>query len=107
MNNEQEIYHYKENFDGLVFQKNFIAKHYIDCTFNKCNFVKCQPREILELLQSTNTLIKCWYDPTLILSKIFDSLNNDINLVDCINKALIRSDSKQLKDGKQLILIDL
>jgi hypothetical protein len=98
---------YQEKFDGLIFNKDFFAKNYIGCEFNKCNLLKVNPVEILKLFESDNIIINCVYDPTIILSKIVKGLHRDVNLIDSLNKAFIKNDKNFVKDGKQLILIDL
>lgn len=101
---------YNETFNGEKFDETFKAQNYIGCTFINCIFkdVDNMNVELLELFKSDNKLIGCWYNPILIFTKLFDSLNDDINLIDNINKAFIRSTKdKQIKKQKSLVLIDI
>ena len=108
-------YHYNEIIENGTFEcgiqnessaLNFDADHYVGCTFKNCIFKDSDKMNIhvTKLIQSNNKLISCWYNPTLILTKIVNSLHEDVNFIDFLNKGLIKSSSVR---HKQLVLLDI
>ena len=105
-----KLIHYDEKIENYTFDEKFKASNYINCTFINCRFKEVDNMnvQILELFNSGNKLIGCWYNPILIFDKLIESLNEDVNLIDLINKAFIRNNrDKHTKKQKQLILIDV
>lgn len=84
----------------------FDADHFIGCTFVNCIFKDSDQMniQVTKLIQSGNKLQGCWYNPTLILTKVINSLHDDVNFLDFLNKALIKSAKNR---HKQLVLLDL
>lgn len=101
---------YRELFSNVIFDESFKAQNYIGCTFDGCIFkdVEGMNVELLELFKSDNKIVGCWYNPVLIFNRLFDSLHDDVNLLDQINKAFIRSSKdKHSRKQKSLVLIDI
>lgn len=104
---------YKEIFEDKTFEK-IEAKKYVECEFINCIF-KDTPEMASEISQliKENKLVGCWYNPTLILSKIISSLHDDVNIIDFLNKAFIKSSEKSSKKrvnklaNKQLVMFDI
>lgn len=107
LNGDKNTVKYQEKFDGLIFNKDFLAKNYIGCEFIKCNLIKVNPVEILKLFESDNVINNCIYDPTIILSKLVKGLHKDVNLIDSLNRAFIKNDKNFVRETKQLVLVDL
>lgn len=102
-------YHLNETFEDETFDVNqidFNADNYVNCVFKNCIFKDSDKMniQITKLLQSNNKVVGCWYNPTLILTKIVNSLHDDVNFIDYLNKGLIKSSSVR---HKQLVLLDI
>jgi hypothetical protein len=101
---------YNEEFIGETFKDGFKAKNYICCEFKDCIFADTPAvnNEVKLLLNSNNTLINCWYNPSIIFANILATLNDNVNIIDALNKAWIKNDNKRGKETtKQLILLDI
>lgn len=103
--------HYGEVIADQTFEAaTFKVSSYQNCTFKNCIFKDTDGMnvQVAELFNSGNKLIGCWYNPILILTKLLTSLNDDVNIIDSINKALIRAEknAKQTK-MKQLVLLEV
>lgn len=107
MDRDKDIIRYNESFEGLIFDKDFLSKNYIGCNFIGCNLQKVSQSEILKLFESDNFISDCWFDPTIILSKLVKGLHKEVNLIDSINKSFAKSEKSFLKANKQLVLIDI
>ena len=105
-----KLIHYDQVIENVTFDESFKASNYVRCTFKNCRFKEIDNMnvQLLELFNSNNVLLDCWYNPILIFTKLIESMNEDVNLIDQINKAFIRS-GRDLKKGKQksLVLIDI
>ena len=105
----QSRVHYGETFTDEIFEildpKKFMNCKFINCRFKEPNI---SGPDIKELIKN-NTLSNCWYNPTLLFTDIILSLNDDINVIDFINRALIKGSDKAAKKlaGKQLVLFDI
>ena len=107
-------YHFNETFENETFEciqsdsatLNFDADHYVGCVFKNCIFKDSDKMniQVTKLIQTNNKLIGCWWNPTLILTKIVNGLNEDVNFIDFFNKGLIKSASVR---HKQLVLLDI
>ena len=102
-------YYYNETFEDQTFdasESGFSAGDYVKCTFKNCIFKDGDNMnlQVTALIQSDNKLIDCWYNPVLILTKIINSLHDDVNILDFINRSLIKSSKNR---HKQLVLLDI
>lgn len=106
-------YYFNETFEDTTFDcnqsdtaLNFNANNYVGCTFKNCIFKDNDKMniQVTKLIQSGNKMLGCWYNPTLILTKIVNSLHEDVNFIDFFNKGLIKSSTIR---HKQLVLLDI
>lgn len=107
---EPETSFYNEEFVGITFKNGFKAKNYICCEFKDCIFADTPEvnNEVRLLLNSNNTIINCWYNPTIIFAIILATLNDNVNIIDALNKAWVKNDNKRGKETtKQLLLLDI
>lgn len=100
--------HYNEEFNGITFSE-INYKNYVQCTFNNCIFKDGGDMsfQVMKLLETDNKLVGCWFNPVLALTKIFDALSSDVNLIDAINKSMARNKVGKNGSQKQLVLIDI
>lgn len=101
--------HYREVIEDQTFEE-IQAIKYLDCEFKNCIFkdTPCMTAELIELMKN-NRLIGCWYNPTTMFARLISSLHEDVNLIDFLNKAILKSSQKTSKklESKQLVLFDI
>lgn len=87
----------------------FNADNFINCTFEECIFADKPSVNIqVQKLLQTQTLVNCWYNPVNVFANILSTLHNNVNIVDALNKAWVKLDSKKNQvTNKQLILLDI
>lgn len=101
--------YYKEIIEDKTFDE-IQANKYLECEFKNCIFkdTPCMAFELIELMKN-NRLIGCWYNPTTMFARLITSLHEDVNLIDYLNKAILKSSQKMSKklETKQLVLFDI
>ena len=94
---------------GEKFDEDLDADMFIECTFIECIFVD-KPSVNLQVqkLIQTQTLINCWYNPVNIFANLLNTLHDNVNIIDALNKAWIKIDNKKGQStNKQLVLLDI
>ena len=94
---------------GEKFDEDLDADMFIGCTFIECIFVD-KPSVNLQVqkLIQTQTLINCWYNPVNIFANLLNTLHDNVNIIDALNKAWIKIDNKKGQStNKQLVLLDI
>ena len=106
---QANIVKYNETIIGMKYDEELNADNFIGCTFIECIFAD-KPNVNLQVqkLLGSQTLIRCWYNPVNVFAGILNTLHENVNIIDALNKAWIKNDNKKNQDtNKQLILLDL